>query len=81
MSKINRLEIKQLRILQALLSELNVSRVANQVGLTQQAISDQLKKMRDIFDDRLFLRKSNGLVRTPMALKLGLKIDKILANV
>lgn len=81
MSKINRLEIKQLRILQALLSELNVSRVANQVGLTQQAISDQLKKLRDIFDDRLFLRKSNGLVPTPMALSLGIKIDKILANV
>ena len=80
MSKLNRLDIKQLRILQALLREKNVSRVAQQVGLTQQAVSDQLKKLRDIFDDRLFLRKSNGLISTPTAENLGEKIDKILQN-
>ncbi|ASJ70716.1 LysR family transcriptional regulator [Granulosicoccus antarcticus] len=78
MSKIDRLEIRQLRILQALLREKNVSRVAQQVGLTQQAVSDQLRKLRDIFDDRLFLRKSNGLIPTPMAEQLGEKIEAIL---
>lgn len=78
MSKIDRLEIRQLRILQALLREKNVSRVAQQVGLTQQAVSDQLKKLRDIFDDRLFLRKSNGLIPTPLAEQLGEKIEEIL---
>ncbi|WP_339674089.1 LysR family transcriptional regulator [Dasania marina] len=78
MSKIDRLEIRQLRILQALLREQNVSRVAQQVGLTQQAVSDQLRKLRDIFDDRLFLRKSNGLVPTPLAEQLGDKIDELL---
>lgn len=80
MSNIDRLEIKQLRLLQALLREQNVSRVALQVGLTQQAVSDQLRKLRDIFDDRLFLRKSNGLIPTPMAEQLGEKIDHILQN-
>jgi DNA-binding transcriptional LysR family regulator len=29
--------------------------------LTQQAVSEQLKKLRDVIDDRLFLRKTNGL--------------------
>ena len=80
MNKISRLDIKQLRIFQALLREQNVSRVADQVGLTQQAISDQLKKMREIFDDRLFLRKSNGLIPTPFAVDLGLKTEKVLAG-
>ncbi|WDE07088.1 LysR family transcriptional regulator [Thalassomonas viridans] len=80
MSKINRLEIKQLRIFQALLHERNVSRVASQVGLTQQAVSDQLRKLRDIFDDRLFLRKSNGLIPTPVAEALGVKIAALLAG-
>lgn len=80
MSKVNRLEVKQLRILQALLRERNVSRVASQVGLTQQAISDQLRKLRDIFDDRLFLRRSNGLVPTPLAEDLGVKIENILTD-
>jgi len=78
MSKIDRLEIRQLRILQALLREQNVSRVALQVGLTQQAVSDQLRKLRDIFDDRLFLRKSNGLIPTPLAEQLGDKIDELI---
>jgi DNA-binding transcriptional LysR family regulator len=78
MSKIDRLEIRQLRILQALLREQNVSRVAQQVGLTQQAVSDQLRKLRDIFDDRLFIRKSNGLIPTPMAEQLGEKIEELL---
>lgn len=78
MSKIDRLEIRQLRILQALLRELNVSRVAKQVGLTQQAVSDQLRKLRDIFDDRLFLRKSNGLIPTPLAEQLSVKIEELL---
>ena len=78
MSKIDRLDIRQLRILQALLREKNVSRVAQQVGLTQQAVSDQLRKLRDIFDDRLFLRKSNGLIPTPMAEQLAEKIDHVL---
>jgi len=78
MSKVDRLEIRQLRILQALLREQNVSRVAQQVGLTQQAVSDQLRKLRDIFDDRLFLRKSNGLIPTPLAEQLGHKIEELL---
>lgn len=80
MSLINRLEIKQLRILQALLRERNVSRVANQVGLTQQAVSDQLRKLRDIFDDQLFVRRSNGLIPTPIAEQLEEKIEKILSD-
>ncbi len=78
---INQLELKQLRILRALLRERNVSRVANQIGLTQQAVSDQLKKLRHIFDDRLFVRTSNGLIPTPEAERLGKKLDKILNDV
>lgn len=75
MKGIERLEIKQLRIFQALLRERNVSRVAQQIGLTQQAVSGQLSKLREIFNDRLFIRKSNGLVPTPYAEQLSDKID------
>ena len=81
MKGIDRLELKQLRIFQALLRERNVSRVAQQVGLTQQAVSGQLGKLREVFNDRLFLRKSNGLVPTPYAEQLGSKIDQALQGV
>jgi len=81
MSGINRLELKQLRILKALLAERNASKVAGLVGLTQQAVSDQLKKMREIFDDPLFVRTGSGLIPTPKAELLGEVACEILINV
>jgi DNA-binding transcriptional LysR family regulator len=78
LSKLDRLDIKQLRIFQALIKEKNASKAANQLGLTQQAVSEQLKKLRDVFDDRLFLRKTNGFIPTPFAEQLAVEIDKLL---
>ncbi|MFY8325130.1 LysR family transcriptional regulator [Pseudoalteromonas sp. ZZD1] len=78
MSKLDRLDIKQLRIFQALIRERNASKAANKLGLTQQAVSEQLKKLRDIFNDQLFLRKTSGFVPTPYAEELSINIDKLL---
>ena len=58
--------------------ERNASKAANQLGLTQQAVSEHLKKLRDVFDDRLFLRKTNGFVPTPFAEELSVGVDKLL---
>ncbi|MEH6404250.1 MAG: LysR family transcriptional regulator [Sneathiella sp.] len=80
MNKLDRLDIKQLRIFQALMREKNASKAANQVGLTQQAVSEHLKKLRYTFEDRLFLRKANGFIPTPFAEKLSVKIDKLLTD-
>ncbi|MGR5092333.1 LysR family transcriptional regulator [Vibrio maritimus] len=80
MNKLDRLDIKQLRVFQALIREQSASKAASQLGLTQQAVSEQLKKLRDVFGDRLFLRKTNGFVPTPMAEELSLDIDKLLRD-
>ncbi len=81
MNGIQRLDIKQLRVLDALLVERNLSRVAERMGLTQQAISEQLRKLRDLFADPLLLRQGNTMVPTPLALELGKRIRTILDNV
>ena len=78
MSKLDRLDIKQLRVFQALIREQNASRAASQLGLTQQAVSEHLKKLRDVFEDRLFLRKTNGFIATPFAQTLAVGVDKLL---
>ena len=78
MNKLDRLDIKQLRVFQALIREQSASKAASQLGLTQQAVSEQLKKLRDVFEDRLFLRKTNGFVPTPLAEELSREIDKLL---
>ncbi len=67
MNGISRLDIKQLRVLSSLLELQNLSQVAKKMGLTQQAISEQLRKLRDLFDDRLFIRQGNNMVATPKA--------------
>ncbi|MGF1684181.1 LysR family transcriptional regulator [Photobacterium minamisatsumaniensis] len=80
MSKLDRLDMKQLRVFQALIREENASKAANQLGLTQQAVSEHLKKLRDVFDDRLFIRKTNGFVPTPFAQELSIRVDKLLID-
>ena len=64
--------------MQALLDLKNLSQVARKMGLTQQAISEQLRKLRDLFDDRLFIRQGNSMVATPKALAMRQPIDEIL---
>ncbi|MFC3022945.1 LysR substrate-binding domain-containing protein [Vibrio zhugei] len=81
MNGMKKLDIKQLRILNALLAEKNLSRVADNMGLTQQAISEQLRKLREVFADRLFVRQGNQMVPTPLALELGTKIQTILSDI
>jgi DNA-binding transcriptional LysR family regulator len=78
MNGISRLDLKQLRVLSALLKLRNLSQVARKMGLTQQAISEQLRKLRDLFDDRLFIRQGNSMVPTPKALALQAPIEQIL---
>jgi DNA-binding transcriptional LysR family regulator len=44
--------------------------VAAELGLTQSAISQSLKRLRDIFGDELFLRRPHGMEPTATALAL-----------
>ncbi|NRA62060.1 MAG: LysR family transcriptional regulator [Psychrobium sp.] len=81
MSGINRLDLKQLRVLQLLLQERNLSKVATLMGLTQQAISEQLRKLRNTFDDEMFIRTSHGVIPTVVAEKMEHKVNEILANI
>lgn len=77
-SRLGKLELRQLRILQALMRERNVSRVADQNGVSQQTVSEHLKRLRDVFDDRLFVRSSNGVIPTPLATRLAPRLEKLL---
>ena len=78
MSKLDRLDIKQLRVFQAIIREQSASKAAAQLGLTQQAVSEHLKKLRDVFEDRLFLRKTSGFIATPFAQTLSVSVDRLL---
>jgi DNA-binding transcriptional LysR family regulator len=52
--------------------------VAERLGLSQSAISHALARLRDIFGDPLFLRRSDGLTPTRRARELAPKIRNLM---
>ena len=77
----NDLDIKQLKVLHLLLRESNVSKVAHILGVSQQAVSEHLRKLRNTFGDQLFIRKSNGLIATPFAESLAPEVGRIINSI
>lgn len=61
------LDLNLLPIVFALYDELSVSRAARVLGMSQPAVSMALKRMREMFDDPLFIRVPNGITPTPRA--------------
>ena len=51
----------------ALYDELSVSRAARQLGMSQPAVSKALRRLREAFNDPLFVRRPSGMVPTPRA--------------
>lgn len=65
------IDLNLLVLFQQLMVERRVSKVADNMGLTQPGVSNALAKMRRIFDDELFLRTPGGMVPTPFAEQLS----------
>jgi DNA-binding transcriptional LysR family regulator len=60
-------DLNLLPIVIALYDELSVSRAARQMGMSQPAVSKALRRLRQTFDDQLFVRGPSGIVPTPRA--------------
>ncbi|WP_216857664.1 LysR family transcriptional regulator [Burkholderia sp. S171] len=65
-----RLDLNLLLALEALLAELNVTRAARRLNLSQPALSAQLSRLRTIFGDQLLIPTSRGMLPTAMAADL-----------
>ena len=63
-------DLNLLPALEALLRRRNVTRAAEDVGLSQPAMSRALQRLRDIIGDPLLVRGGAGLTPTPRALAL-----------
>lgn len=59
-----------LRILQILLTEQSVSRAAIKLGLSQPALSNSLRRLREITGDPILVRSKAGMVPTERGLEL-----------
>lgn len=67
---IGKFNFNLLRTLHILLRERHVTRAANELHVTQQSVSGSLKRLRQHFDDPIFVRIGQHLEPTPLALAL-----------
>jgi DNA-binding transcriptional LysR family regulator len=75
---ISKIDLNLLIYLDVLLREKNVTRAANQLNITQPAMSNGLKRLRTLFKDPILVRTSDGMVPTERARTLAPAIRKIL---
>jgi DNA-binding transcriptional LysR family regulator len=72
LDQLRRLDADLLLTLDALLTDSNVTRAAERLAVRQSAMSARLARLREIFDDRLFVPSPDGrgMLATPRALAL-----------
>lgn len=75
------LDLNLLKTLDALLDERSVTRAAARLALTQPAVSGMLNRLRDYFDDPLFIRAPHGMVPSTRAEALAAPVKRILADI
>ena len=72
--RLDRIDLNLFVIMDAIYRERSVTKVAQQLNLTQPAVSNALSRLRQTFDDPLFVRTPEGMMPTPVA-------DSVIADV
>ena len=81
MSNIRTIDLNLLRVFDALLDEGSVTRAAARLSLTQPAVSGSLTRLREGFNDPLFVRTRRGIVPTTHALELAGQVKRVLRDI
>jgi DNA-binding transcriptional LysR family regulator len=63
-------DLNLLRVLDALLTEPQVSAAARQLNLSPPATSSALARLRGVLSDQLLVRSGNQMILTPLAVSL-----------
>jgi DNA-binding transcriptional LysR family regulator len=86
MSDFDQLQIRRidgglLLVFRELLLRRRATEAAKRLGLSPSAISHALTRLRDLFGDPLFIRRSHGLEPTQRAIDLGPRIEAVLGAI
>jgi DNA-binding transcriptional LysR family regulator len=74
-------DLNLLKAFDAILTEGAVTRAGARIGLSQPAMSASLVRLRDLFDDTLFVRTPGGMEPTARALELAIPIQHALREI
>jgi DNA-binding transcriptional LysR family regulator len=69
-ARFRRLDLNLLRVFDAVMQERSLTRAAARLALTQPAVSNALRRLREALEDELLVRAGQGLAPTPLALKV-----------
>jgi DNA-binding transcriptional LysR family regulator len=75
---LHRIDLNLLVVLDAIFSEGGITKAGDKLHLTQPAISHALARLRELFDDPLFVREGRAMVPTPLARSLEQPIRRTL---
>ena len=64
------LDLNLLRVFDEVMAERNLTRAADNLNITQPAVSNALRRLRELLGDELVSRKGHGVEPTPRALAL-----------
>jgi DNA-binding transcriptional LysR family regulator len=79
-SDLGRFDLNLLVVFDAVLRERSVTRAAERLCLSQPAVSHALNRLRQLLDDRLFVRGPAGMEPTPRALQLAVVLQRTLED-
>lgn len=77
-TNIRRLDGNLLLVFRELIRTRRTTTAAQRLSLTQSTVSHALSRLRDLFDDPLFVRRPHGLEPTRRALELAPRIDALI---
>lgn len=71
-------DMKQLVIFDAVMQTRSVSAAAERLGISQPAASTSLSRLREMFNDQLFIRRHDGMEPTRLALSISAQVHEAL---
>ena len=74
------LDLNLLRVFDAVMAEGSLTRAADKLALTQPAVSNAMRRLRDALGDELLVRQGHGVQPTPRALTLWPVVREALGN-
>lgn len=78
---LSRVDLNLLVLFETVLEEKHVARAAKRLHLSASAVSHGVRRLRETFNDPLFLKHPKGVVPTARALAMAEPVAKILAQV
>ena len=77
--QLDALDLNLMRLLKAVVENRSIKLAAMQLGISQPSASRGVMKLKDVFDDPLFVRKAHGVEPSPMAIRLAAEFDNMLS--